>query len=274
MSRLKNQEAREALKGSMDTNQGVQLPFVAPMMWWKNGEVALKPTYEVKDARRFGGWGISEEEVVNASLELPASFHKFEMSGTNGSYNAYLARWVYAAPICRRFVWFQKTDSAWTSKLNILVYMAGMDADKNTVPFGPVVITSKGFSGKYIDEAFKKFSMQSAALRDGDPINYFYHPIGTFEAEPVFEKITGKGGSSSSITPCQLFVRDGGYSDEDMDNYFVGDEIVGEMVDLYKQAEEWMHDWDKKDNKQNGNYVDDPSAATMQAENDENEFPF
>lgn len=272
MSRLQNNQLKDALHGSMDTNQGVQLPFVAPMMWWKNGEAALKPTQEIKDARRFGGWGISEEEIANASLTLPQNFHVFEMSGNNGSYNAYLARWVYAAPICRRFSWFQKPDGNWTSKLNILVYMAGMDENKNIDPFGPIVVTAKGFSGKYIDDAFKKFSTLTATLRDGDPPNYFYHPIGTFAADPVFEKITGKGGASSPITPCQLFVADAGYTNNDLDNYFVGEEIAAEMVDLHEQSKEWLTDWNKKKpNNQQEN--DDPNLAMMEAE-ESDDFPY
>jgi len=242
MSRLQNQELKDAVKGSMDTNQGVQLPFTAPLMWWKNGEIALKSTPEVKDARRFGGWGVSEEELANEGLELPETFKPFEMNGNKGTYNAYLARFVYVAPICRRFVWFQKPDGKWTSKLNVLSYMAEMK-DKVLVQWGPVVITAKGYSGKNIDNAFAKFSTASAALRDGDPVNYFYHPMGTFAPNPVFENATGKGGDSSPITPCQVFIPETGYTPEQMDTYFVGEEVAAVMADLLGQSKEWLADW-------------------------------
>lgn len=268
MSRLQNQDLKDAVQGSMDSNQGVQLPFVAPSMWWKNGEAALKPTQEIKDARRFGGWGISEEDVANNSLELPNTFSLFEMNGNNGNYNAYLARFVYVAPICRRFVWFQKPDGNWTSKLNVLVYMAEMKPEKELVQWGPVVISAKGFSGKYIDDAFGKFSAKTASMRDGDPVNYFYHPLGTFTSEPIFEKITGKGGASSPITPCQLFMPKEGYSDSDMDKYFVSEEVAAVMADLLEQAKEWQADWNKKGEKR------EVVLGDEQTHSSDEEFPF
>lgn len=273
MSRFQDQSMKESLRGSMDTNQGVQLPFVAPMMWWKNGEAALRSTKEIKDARRFGGWGISEEEIANASLELPSAFQLFEMSGDNGLYNAYLARWSYLAPIARRFAWFQKPDGNWTSKLNILAYMAEMKQDKSIVPWGPVVLTAKGYSGKYIDDAVKKFSVSTAKLRDGDPANFFYHPLGTFAAEPVAEKITGKGGSSSPITPCQLFIPTEGYSTDDMDKYFVGEEVAAVMTDLYDQSREWLDDWNNK-KKVAQQEQTDPNEIMDAINANPDEFPF
>jgi len=248
MSRLQNEELKNGVQGSMQTGQGLQLPFVAPLVWWKNGEIALKATKEVTDARRFGGWGVSEEEIVNADIDLPENWHLFEMNGTKGSYNAYLARFIYVAPIDRRFAWFQKPDGKWTTKLNILCYMAEMSKEEKTMfPWGPVVLTAKGFSGMNIDNAFKKFSADTAKLRDGDPVNYFYHALGTFTKEPVFEMATGKGGASSSITPCQLFLPSSGLTAEEMDRYFVGDDIAAKMVEYRKDAKEWLADWNKKD---------------------------
>lgn len=248
MSRLQDPTLKDGVQGSMQTGQGVQLPFVAPLLWWKNGETALTKTAEITDARRFGGWGVSEEEIVNAGMELPNNWNMFELSGSKGNdYNAYLARFVYVAPIDRRFAWFQKPETgSWVSKLNILAYMGEMTAEKKMIPWGPVVLSAKGYSGQHIDNAFKKFMTETAKLRDGDPSNYFYHPIGTFAKEPIFEKVTGKGGSSSPITPCQLFVPNGGYTVEDMDRYFVGDEIAAVMVDLRDQAREWLSDWNRK----------------------------
>jgi len=267
MSRLDSKH-KEALHGSMDTSQGIQLPFVAPTLWWKNGETALKSTKEIKDARRFGGWGISEEEIADNSLKIPNVFQLLEMNGTNGTYNAYMSRWVYIAPVCRRFSWFQKPDGKWLSKLNILAYMGTPMQDKSIEPFGPVVVSAKGYSGKYIDDAFKKFVVKTAELREGDPANYFYHPLGTFAAEPVFEKITGQGGKSSPITPCQLFIAEEGYTDSDIDRFFVGQEVSDIMVDLYRQAGEWLHDWDKKKKDDTQSFDANAEMASIETEED------
>ena len=62
------QDINDAAKGSLSgQSSAVPLPFTAPEMWWKNGETALGNVKEIKDARRFGGWGVSKEELANLS---------------------------------------------------------------------------------------------------------------------------------------------------------------------------------------------------------------
>ena len=66
------QDINEAAKGSLSgTNTKVPLPFPAPELWWKNGEPAIAGMKEIVDARRFGGWGISKEEIDNMSMLPP-----------------------------------------------------------------------------------------------------------------------------------------------------------------------------------------------------------
>jgi len=252
MSRLQNKANAEALQGSMSRNDGgVKLPFAAPILWWKNASTELADTQEIKDVRRFGGWGISKEDVDEQRdqlpPELPATWKMFESlrNQEGGSYAAYLARSVWVAPIDRRFVW-KTYEGRSRSKVNILCYAAIMSPEKKLLPWGPVVLNGSSYSGKAIDDAIAKFKQDTDKLRGGDPVNLFYIPLGTFGDEPKFDKFTGKDGKSSSTTPCQTWVPSGGYTSATLDEWFVGDDIAAEMGLLRAQAGEWLDEWNNK----------------------------
>lgn len=274
MSRLSNPANAESLKGSM-TGSGttVKLPFAAPNIWWKNGNPDLSDTDEIKDARRFGGWGVSKEDVDEQRQalppELPANWKYFESlkNSEGGSYSAYLARSVWVAPIDRRFNWFTNRDTGKSSsKVNYLVYLAVRNESK-LLPWGPAILSAGSYSGKALDESFSEFKKVTASLRGDDPVNLFYHPLGTFSNEPKFDKRTGKGGQSSSITPCQLWKPEGGIVAATLDDWFVGDEIAAEMGLLRVQAHEWLEEWNKKK-------VDAVADEQMPPLPVESDFPF
>lgn len=274
MSRLQNPANAEGLKGSMTgSGNAVKLPFGAPIIWWKNSNPDLSDTEEIKDVRRFGGWGISKEDIDDQreSLppELPANWKLFEnlKNGEGNTYAAYLTRSVWAAPIDRRFNWFTNAEGKSSSKVNYLVYIAIRNENK-LLPWGPAVLSAGSYSGKALDEAFADFKKLTSSIRGDDPVNLFYHPLGTFGDTPKNEARTGKGGKSSSITPCQLWKPQGGIVAATLDDWFVGDDIAAEMGLLRIQAKEWLDEWAKKATANNTQLDDLPQHPYN------NDFPF
>ena len=102
---------QKELQGSLTNNQSVKLPFGAPQMWWSNGKPALLSVNEIQDARRFGGFGVSREDVEAQAgqipAELPYNWKLFDdLTNTKGAtYSAYLSRTAWVAPIARRYRW-------------------------------------------------------------------------------------------------------------------------------------------------------------------------
>ena len=244
------QDINEAAKGSLSgSGTKVQLPFAAPELWWKNGEPAIAGMKEITDARRFGGWGISKSELDNLTgpiPPLPEKWQLFELTNAKGkTYEAYLTRSAWVAPIARRHAWFNYEGKN-QSRVNYLCYLGVMGADKKLLPWGAVVISSKSFDGVNLDNLFKDFASKTSNLRGNTMPNYFYTPLGTFRPEPLFEVRKGKGGSESSVTPCQLFENKDGYTIDSLKSVFVGTLIATEMVSLKKQATEWLDEWNKK----------------------------
>lgn len=253
MSRLQNPAVTSGMAGSMNQNSGaVKLPFAAPTIWWLNGKPALN-TDEIKDARRFGGWGISKEEIDDLRSvlpELPKNWRLFDAlpkADGSGTYAAYLCRKVFVAPIARRFAWLDFNGST-KSHTNILGYLAIVGEDKKLTPWGPIILSANSYSGKSLDDAFSNFKKLTSELRGDDLVNFFYHPVGTMGDAPKFETRTSKkpGAKSSSVTPCQLEIPEGGFKDAHLNTFFVGDEIAAEINNLFTQAKEWLDDWNKK----------------------------
>jgi len=264
-------EVNEAAKGSLSgSNSRVPLPFAAPEMWWKNGEAAIAGMKEITDARRFGGWGVSKEEIDNMAYPLPPLPEKwklYEMTNSKGkAYEAYLTRSAWAAPIARRHAWFNYEGKN-QSRVNYLCYLGVVGEDKKILPWGPVVLSSKSFDGVNLDKLFKEFATKTSALRGATAPNYFYTPLGTFRSEPMFDTRKGKNGAESSVTPCQLFENKDGYTLDGLKSVFVGADIAKDMMELKKLSTEWLDDWNKK--------KDDRVAVVAPAaipEEDENPF--
>ena len=79
-------------------------------------------------------------------------------------------------------------------------------------------------------------------------------------------------GARETLAPEPNALKTAHYSNDDIDNYFVGDDIAHEMTELYKQSKEWLADWDKKKDTKETVVEDDPNEAMSNAELDE--FPF
>ena len=88
------QEVQEQLKDTMKDNSGVKLPFAAPTMWWMNGKAAFKNEASITDARRFGGWGVSKEEIDELGIQPAPSWVLTDL--TNAKCDSY--RHTFAVP--------------------------------------------------------------------------------------------------------------------------------------------------------------------------------
>lgn len=268
-------EFQEKLKNAMKDESGVKLPFAAPTMWWMNGKAALKSVKQIEDATRFGGWGISKEEIDNFGsdlAEVPSywQLHDDLTNGQGNTYSAYLCRTAWVAPIARRYGWFE-FDGKSRSAVNVLCYLAlYQQKDAPLMPFGPVVLSAKSFTGLDLDKCFKDFAAKSAQLRGSTPPNFFFHPIGTWGKEPIFSERKGKGGASSSVTPPQLFLPTNGLTTETLQKWFVGPEVAADMAKYLDQAQDWIADWKNRKGKQEQPADFVPESRPL----DESDFPY
>lgn len=243
------QDVQDQLKDTMKDNSGVKLPFAAPTMWWMNGKAAFKNEAAITDARRFGGWGISKEEIDELGIKPAPSWTLTDLTNAKGdSYQAYICRTAWVAPIARRFAWFEN-EGKWRTSLNVLCSLMLRNKEGEFLPYGPVVLSAKSFTGSALDATFKKFTSQTAAFRDGAAPQFFLHGIGTFGDAPIFQDAKGKGGSSSTITPPQLFIPKDGFTAENIEKYFVPQQNILDMGKFAKDAKEWIDDWQKRGKK-------------------------
>ncbi|MBM3182278.1 MAG: hypothetical protein FJZ86_18320 [Chloroflexi bacterium] len=251
-----SQDVQSQLQGTLRDNSAVRLPFGAPQLWWANGKPPLFDVDEIKDARRFGGFGISKEDVDNQKEQLPPElpYHWTlfpDLTNSKGKkYAAFLTRTAWVAPIIRRYRWSQ-FDGKSRSQVEYLCYLAVMERETRKLnPWGAVVISGSSYSGGAIDDAIKTFGKMTADLRGGTPQNFFFHPLGTWGNDPKPEDRTGKGGQTSVITPCQLFTPEKGYTEETLDKWFVPQEYHAELAELLARSKDWVADWTRKPDHQ------------------------
>lgn len=266
-------EFQEKLKNAMKDESGVKLPFAAPTMWWMNGKTALKSVAQIADATRFGGFGISKEEIDGFGSELAEvpqywQLHNELTNNEGKTYAAYLCRTAWVAPIARRHAWFENNGKS-RSSLNILCYLA-ISQQGGLVPFGPVVLSAKSLTCNDLDKCFKDFAAKTAQLRGNTPANFFFHPIGTFGKEPKFEDRKGKNGASSSVTPPQLFVPETGITIETLQKWFVGAEVAADMAKYSDLAQDWIADWKNRKGEAKQTADEAPEMRPL----DEGDFPF
>jgi hypothetical protein len=282
---------QQTLNGSLDTSSVIRLPFAAPQIWWKNGDPALEFQEAIVSAQRFGGWGCDQEEIAEhgVSYAAQAGWQLFSMrSGQGGgTYQAYLTRQLWAAPILRRFAWFKGRNPGErdTSKTQYLVYLAKVNpADKTFTPMGPAILHASALTGLDLDACFKEFKSKTAEVRidEGKPVppNYFYHPIGTWGTKPIYkERKSKQNGQGSLVTPPALFNPPNGFALETLQRWFVGADVIKEIVRLYDLAGEWAADWNnRKDTRATDQLAARPGDVPLEPDvppaHDEDAFPY
>jgi hypothetical protein len=253
-------EYTDKLKNAM-SGEGIMLPFTAPVLYWMNGDTKLK---QLGGVPYFGGWACDAASMDQALKEFPGNendpfpFVLTAMVNNEGKeYEVYTCRTIGVAPIGKRVQWKPAVEGGKPrSHVQILAYVGFWNGPTKTfVPFGPCVLSGKGYAGKHLEEAWAQWDKSSAGARmkfaNKLPANYFFASLGTGVGDKPITEMVGKGGSQSPITPCKCWMPDA-ITGEYLKAAYVGLEVIGQMAGLKEQAAEWLAAW-KKDGKGNGN---------------------
>lgn len=283
-----NIDIQTRLHGGMDDELGVTLPFPAPLLYVINGMPAYKA---LNNAQYWGGWGVDaekmDEAIQDTSAVFPLSFTEAVNENKDGKeYKIYCTRSVIVAPIGKRFSWVKQDgkqvvrstqffDGA-RMHIQVLGYMAQKGPEgKGIVPWGPVLLSAKGYQAGNVIEAFRAWKKVSAAARKQFASNldseFFYLPVGTFGTERVTET-KGKGTAKSSITPLKPYLPqeiDEAY----LTRMFVGEEVAATMATCKDEAEPWLAAWKEsaiiESAKSNGHTEPDAPVDPPEEQGDE-----
>lgn len=251
------------------TEEGVRLPFPVAVMRWNNGDARNKKS---ADPTYFGGWAVSsdnmDELIAQMGIGVHSSFVKTSLVNNDGKeYEAYISRTVTVAVCAKRKQWGDKG-----SHVQIVALAAELTADKKSFSnWAPVMLTAKGYSAKFMEDALSQWDSATAAARrefaQGMPSQFFWAVIGTFGTEPVFESV-GKA-QKSTITPCKLWLPKE-FNDAIITRHFVGKENMAKMAELSKLSEDWRKAWADKA----GDKPAAPDVDQGQPEVAETDIPF
>jgi hypothetical protein len=159
-----DQETSDALNQGMQMGNAIELPFNAPVFYWLNGQPAMRGLAQQAPAVYFGGWAVDQEAFESAKeeygelkgLQIPL----VDMTSKNGKdYRAYVTRNLYAAPISYRACWVLANEQTGTSSRTVqyaegarhhvqLLALAASKTESGFAPWGPVVLSAKGFQAQ------------------------------------------------------------------------------------------------------------------------------
>jgi hypothetical protein len=237
------QDYIDQLNTPSSADEGIRLPFTAPVLWWKHGSKSLK---QVGGVQYYGGWASNAEEFFAAIGEFgsdPHGFRNATYSGRDGDFDVYEGRAVAMAPIAIRKRWIVTPGTKGRSHLQMLCLMANQDGG-NFVTWGPAVLSAKGLTTREIENTLRQFDSMTSEARKatapGVPTLYFWRAIGTFGNEPNFQAV-GSGNQQSTVTYPILY-KPSAITPESIERWFVGNEAAALMVQLKAQAAEWIGD--------------------------------
>jgi hypothetical protein len=122
----------------------------------------------------------------------------------------------------------------------------GVKTKTGFIPWGPVVLSCKGFQAKNLASAFSKWEEHTAPLRTqlakGIPAWLFWAAIGTFGTDRV-QDMVGSGQNTSPITPIGPYLSP--ITETTLKMLYGGEALAKLIVDYRKQAEQWAHAWDQ-----------------------------
>jgi len=252
-------EISDSIKDGMEHGGAIQLPFSAPFIYVVNGNARFQKAGGVS---YFGGWSTDKEamdEVLKETgQELPKYFTEEDMTSSEGKpLSVYTSRFVVCAPIAFRESWvieknrYPEYREGARRHVQMIAYLADswIEGEKGSrqrkyAPWGPVVLTAKGYQAKNILDAFGAWVHATKEVRRAiapDVPAYFFNAcMGTFGDQPNFQKVGST--QTSSITPIEL------YQPPNMDEavvrrLFVGEAVYTIMSDCKEQAKEWLVAW-------------------------------
>lgn len=257
-----SKDIADRLNEGVDVGGGNQLPFVAPLAFFRNGNAALK---ELKNAAYYGGWIIKSldmDETIRAYNmdQHPAEWKQVEISPKEGEpFSGYMTRHVVVAPIAFRSAWKHKDTGVIYPEggdyvqdtrhvAQALVYAATKVTEGKDVfyqPTFPLVLSVRGYQVTNLKSAFQTWNKYTASARKtyapGVPAWCFYLAVGTFGTE--FKSISvGKGSQKSPITPVVPYLPET-ITEQTLEVLFVGEGMAGTMADMVEDSKEWVNSW-------------------------------
>lgn len=223
------------------TGGRVELPFPVAYLWWNSGQADR--SQEGSGVRYFGGWAADAQDVEAAGLTLPEFAREFWTAKDGGSYEVYTRRSVAVAPIAKRFRFFEGRGH-----LHILSLLASLQ-NKSYLPWGPVVLSAKGYAAMSLESALNTWAKDTAKERrefaNNLPAHFFYAPLGTFGRERQ-QAMAGKKGQQSPYTPVQVWLPEN-ITVETLRKWFVGTETSNLMATLKAEATPWLEAWKQRE---------------------------
>jgi hypothetical protein len=225
-------------------DDGIQLPFVAPIFYWRHGDARFK---EAGSILYFGGWETQEDDLFLSEFgEYPKGLT--EVTHSWGS--AMGTRQLIIAPIRTRKRWTDRSHS------QTLCLVGGKSDDGKVEKIGVAVLSAKGWTTKYLSDAIRTWndhtadarrqwaSYESGGKKKTVPSWYFWMLVGTFGEFSSETVGTGKNSSTTTQPQCHMLTIG---SKEQLESLYVGKENYALMSELYAQSEEWANDerWQK-----------------------------
>jgi hypothetical protein len=267
MSPITSKYKANDMGNPFQTGDEVSLTFPHLRLYWHNG----KPDADKnRGVYHYGGWFSGAEDFMNDVSQFDKKPEEIGFKGDNWTgkdgdeYGVYSSRMVYVAPIANRKIWKSYVFEGATknkSTYSLLGFLAYPTTEKLCY-LGPVVLSGSSWSGAMIEDAVKKFPSLTADARarvaPGVPAWQWYISVGTYGDK----RITKSVGTSktSPIVPAQIYTPDGGWTDKKIEKYFVPDDVVEQMIETRRAAEEWLAWKPREDKAQND--------AEVQAEED------
>lgn len=264
------------LNEGMNLGGGIQLPFMAPVFFVINGDAKLKG---LGGAQYFGGWAVKAEDLQDAAatgLVIPSTYVLSEMTTSDGkTYEAYTMRSIVVAPIAVRQAWITREKvrsphyvEGARQHVQALCYMAiktGENGSATYAPWGPVVLSAKGFQAKNLIGSFGAWDKHTSSLRrkiaQGVPAWCFYLAIGTFGQQR--QQVMVGSNSQSPITPVGAYLPEN-LSEPTFSKLFVGQQVAEAMVQYMDGAQDWLNAWKDASKDQlgdrpvDGDFVQEP----------------
>ncbi len=244
------------LESGMRAGETVELPFPVIYIWALNGQSSYKSQ---GGALYYGGWACKVEDLQaltgQQGLPVPSDWKQVTIASRDGGeFEAYTTRNVIVAPIGKRVSWlfdgkrFSTYVEGGRRHLQVLAYLAeakGENGSKQFVPWGPVVLTAKGYQARNLLDAFARWDKATSQIRwkiaPGIPAWCFYLSLGTFGRERQAVNV-GKPGAQSPITPISVYVPDR-MTEDFVSSLFVGQPVAELMSSLQDQASDWLKAW-------------------------------
>jgi hypothetical protein len=251
-----DQQIARKLDQGMRAGENIELPFPVVYIWALNGQTSYRSQ---GGALYYGGWAAKAEDLQASAdqqgLSVPKEWKNVTIASRDGGeFEAFTCRSLIAAPIGKRESWLAEGRRSPTyieggrRHLQVLAYLAESNGTSNArqfIPWGPVVLTAKGYQARNLLDAFSRWDRATAQVRwkiaPGVPAWCFYLSLGTFGKERQAMNV-GKPGAQSPITPISAYVPER-ITDELMESLFVGSETATVMSDLQDQAAEWLGAW-------------------------------